>query len=89
MNKQQQVLDFIIKHKDEIKTIGGLGLAFTCGAITKKTIDQWKGFRLVKLLKGTEDHTVVANIEVLLTQADIPYNFLYDPDHKQYYLTIN
>ena len=89
MDKKQMVMDFIIKHKQEIKTIGGLCLAFTGGVIAKKTIDQWKGFRLVKLLKGTEDHTVVANIEVLLTQADIPYQFLYDPNHKQYYLTIN
>lgn len=88
MNKQQ-VIDFIIKHKQEIKTIGGLGLAFAGGIVTKKTIENWKSFTLFKLLKGHDTPTVVTNIETLLLKSDIPYRFAYDPECKQYYLTIN
>lgn len=89
MNKQQQVMDFIIDHKQEIKTIGGLTLAFVGGIITKSTIDDWRGYRLVKLRKGYDSRTVINNIYTLLHDSDAEYNELWDYNERKLYLNIN
>lgn len=89
MNKEQQMVNYIIKHKQEIKTIGGLTLAFAAGIVAVKTRADWKGFTLVKLLKGSDAPTVVTNIETLLLNANIPYEIVYDPRYKMHYITID
>ena len=88
MNKQQ-VMDFIIKHKQEIKTIGGLAIAFAGGIIAKSTIDNWRGYRLVKLRKGCDSRTVIGNIYTILHDSDAEYNELWDYNDRKLYLNIN
>lgn len=89
MNKEQQLTKFIVKHKNGIKTIGGLTLAATAGVVANKAWMNWKGFTLVKLLKGSDAPTVVTNIETLLLDANIPYEIVYDPRYKMHYITID
>lgn len=89
MNKQQQVMDFIIKHKQEIKEIGGLAIAFAGGIITKNTIDNWRGYRLVKLRKGYDSRTVISNIYTLLHDSNTEYDDILDYSDRKLYLNIN
>lgn len=88
MDKTQQITNFVINHKTEIKSIGALTLAFVAGVIAKKTFDSWRGQTLVKLFKGSDMPTTITNIETLLIKSDIPYELMYDPECKEYFITV-